>query len=186
MSVTKFRSSLVAMLLAALALVLLSAEPASAQVQAQAVVSFQQLYQVALLENNVVGNAAFLFTTNAFNADGSTSGTFAANVEGNLLQGRFMALNFRGESLWAAWAAGPDVALVARGWKTQDRLVGDATISLALDGQIARQSFFLYGQGVTLMAQAPPAARPSPSPLSAQPNTGPTAPNARPSVFAQP
>jgi len=192
----KYHSSLLTTMLAPLALVLCSAEPASAQVQPQTLVAvtFQQLYQVVLLENGAVGNAAFIFTTNALSADGTTSGTFTANVEGNLLQGRFMALNFRGESLWVAWAAGPDVALVARGWKTQDRLVGNVTISLVLNGQIARQSFFLYGQGVTAMAQTPPAAPPSPSPLSAQPaaplsaqpNTGPTAPDARPSIFAQP
>ena len=177
---TFFRTSFCALLTLASSLVVFVSGTAHAQGMPQTSVTFQQGYQVALLQNGTTGNAAFLFVTNSFNADGTTSGIFMANIEGNLLQGRFLAVNFNGETLWVAQAAGPDVAFLARGWKTQDRLIGDATISLATNGQILRQTFFLYGQGVTPLAATAPALPPSATPPSAQPNTGPTALNARP------
>jgi hypothetical protein len=181
---TFFRTSLGALLTLASSLVVFVPSTVHAQGMSQTSVTFQQGYQVALLQNGTTGNAAFLFATNSFNSDGTTGGIFMANIEGNLLQGRFLALNFNGESMWVAQAAGSDVAFLARGWKTQDRLVGDAAISLATNGQILRQTFFLYGQGVTL--PAPATAQPPAAPLSAQPDTGPSAPNARPSMFSQP
>jgi hypothetical protein len=152
-------------------------------------VVIQQAYQVALLQDGATGAAALIFVTDSFNADGTTSGTLLANVEGNILQGRFLAVTFGGETLWVAQAYSSDVVFAARGWKTADRLVGESTIALVMNGQVARQNFFLYGQGVNLMVQSPATqqqqAFPQTSALptasqSAQPNTGPGAPNARP------
>jgi hypothetical protein len=154
--------------------------------QSQAPVSFQQQYQVLFLQNNVAGSATFLFTSDTLNADGTTSGAFTANVEGNLIQGRFLALDSGSESLWVVQAAGAQAGFVARGWKTQDRLVGEGTVSLAANGQVFQQTFFLLGQGVMPLAQAPANVQPPATAPSAQPNAAPNAPDARPSLFAQP
>jgi hypothetical protein len=147
---------------------------------AQADLNLQQQYQVSFLKDNVAGSATFLFATDTLNADGTTSGSFTANVEGNLVAGRFLELNLGGESLWVARAAGSQVGFLARGWKTPDRLVGEGTVSMAAGGQIFQETFFLLGQGVIPLAQAPANAQPPAAPPSAQPNTGPGAPDARP------
>jgi len=124
-------------------------------VLAQADVNSQQQYQVSFLKDNVSGSATFLFATDTLNADGTTSGGFTANVDGNLVAGRFRELNQGGESLWVAQAAGSQVGFLARGWKTPGRLVGEGTVSTATRGQIFRDTFFLLGQGVIPLAQAP-------------------------------
>lgn len=174
------------LVVAASSLAALVPDMASAQTTAQVAATLQQQYQVSLLQDNVSGNAVFLFTTDTFHEDGTTSGTFTANMEGNLLVGRFLELNLGGESLWVVRAAGPQIAFLARGWKTSDRLVGEGTVSMAVNGQILRQTFFLLGQGTISLTQTPATPLPLAAPISPQPDTGPTAPDARPSVFPQP
>src|ERR1051325_6766811 len=179
-----FRKSMFVLVAAICSLVVLAPNGARGQASVQAIATVQQQYQVSLVQNNNVGGSAtFLFTSDTLNADGTTSGAFTANVEGNLIQGRFLALDSGGESLWVVQAAGPQVGFVARGWKTPDRLVGEGSVSLAANGQVFQQTFFLLGQGVIPLAQAPGSVQPPATASSAQPNMGPAAPDARPSIF---
>lgn len=190
-----YRDSLGVIVAAALALVMLRPCLTQAQGIPQAAVSFQQQYQVVFFKDNAAGRAIFLFTTDSVNADGTTSGTLTANIEGNLLQGRFLELTLGTESLWVARAAGPQIVLIARGAKTSDQLAGEASISMAANGQMLQETFFLLGEAAIPLAPAastlPPSSLPSAQPnsgrsaqpssgLSAQPNTGPSALNARP------
>jgi hypothetical protein len=171
--------------LAALALsVALPQTQSSAVAQNQAIVASQQQFQVTLLQNNLTVGGTFMFATDTVNADGTTSGTFAANVEGQLLVGRFVALDSGVESLWTAQANGGQFGLLARGWKTQERLVGQTSITLTGGAPLFGDTFFVVGQGV--LAQSAVQVQPVPFTPSVQPATGPNAPDARPSIFAKP
>jgi hypothetical protein len=140
--------------------------PVVMQAQGPAVVATQQQFQVTLVQNNLALGGTFMFATDTANADGTTSGTFAANVEGQLLVGRFVALDSGLESLWVAQASGGQFGLVARGWKTPERLVGQTSVTIAGGAPLFGDTFFVVGQGVLMQAAVP--AQPAPITPSAQ------------------
>jgi hypothetical protein len=150
--------------------------------------SANEKFQVLLLQSSSVMNGSFAFGDGVGAIPGMTSGSFGAELEGQVLLGQFADLNFGSASIWMAQAGNEQFSLMASGLKSEGFLFGQATV--IVDG-IPGNTFLVVGQAVPIeeMPQEPVATVPttpttSPSPLSAQPDTGPFAPDARPSVIS--
>jgi hypothetical protein len=148
--------------------------------------SASEKFQVVLLQSNLVMNGSFAFGEGMGTIPEMTTGTFGAELEGQVVMGQFANLSFGLESIWMAHAANEQISVLASGLKSQGFLFGQA--SILVDG-IPVNTFWVVGQEAPIetipqdAVAAPTSPAALPSPLSAQPDTGPLAPDARPSIF---
>jgi len=145
-------------------------------------------FQVVLLQSNSMMSGSFVFGEGIGMIPGMTTGTFGAELDGQIVMGQFTNLSFGLESIWMAQAGNEQISMSAGGLKSQGFLFGQA--SILVDG-IPVNTFLIVGQEAPIetMPQdavaAPTSPAATPTPLSAQPDTGPLAPDARPSIFSR-